>query len=200
MKHDTLYNRLLLSGQLLEAPDGLNRTSRPSRKERFRQELQAQRARWGGVDGIQVRAGEFRCLQCGALVTADPFASGVNNRNHCPYCLCSRHLDLHTPGDRLSACKGKMQPVGLSRKPGRNKYARFASHASGELLLVHLCSECGRVSLNRLAADDDPEQVEAVFRAASHLDLETRSRLALAQVSLLAESELGFVREQLYGL
>lgn len=191
MKHDQLYDRLLADGQLLEAPgSGL------SRKARRRQELQAQRARWGGVDGLQVRAGEFRCLHCWALVLVDPLHSGVNNRNHCPYCLCSRHLDLQSPGDRLSACRGLMPAVGVSRKPGRNKYA---SRQSGELLLVHLCAECGRVSLNRLAADDDPENVEAVFRAASRLDLETRSRLALAQVSLLDEGEIDFVRLQLFG-
>jgi len=194
MKHDQLYDRLLADGQLLEAPAG-----GLSRKARRRQEFQAQRARWGGVDGLQVRAGEFRCLQCGALVVVDPLHSGVNNRNHCPYCLCSRHLDLQSPGDRLSACRGLMQPVGLSRKPGRNKYAHYASHENGELLLVHLCTECGRVSLNRLAADDDPEKVEAAFRAASRLDMQTRSRLALAQVSLLDESEIDFVRAQMYG-
>lgn len=191
MKHDQLYDRLLADGQLLEAPgSGL------SRKARRRQELQAQRARWGGVDGLQVRAGEFRCLHCEALVLVDPLHSGVNNRNHCPYCLCSRHLDLQSPGDRLSACRGLMHAVGVSRKHGKNKYA---SCQSGELLLVHLCAECGRVSLNRLAADDDPEKVEAAFHAASLLDLETRSRLAIAQVSLLDESELDFIRAQLYG-
>lgn len=191
MKHARLYDQLLANGQLVEAPgSGL------SKKSRFRKALQSQRARWGGVDGLQVRAGEFRCLSCEALVTADPLSSGVNNRNHCPYCLCSRHLDLQAPGDRLAACRGLMQPVGLSRKPGRNKYA---SRQSGELLLVHLCSECGRVSLNRLAADDDPANVEAVFHAASHLDLEMRARLAIAQVRLLDESNLASVRAQLYG-
>ena len=56
-----------------------------------------------------------------------------------------------------------------------------------------------RVSLNRLAADDDPENVEAVFHAASRLGLETRARLALAQVSLLDEGEAAYVRAQLYG-
>ncbi len=188
MKHEQIYD------QVLEAADGLSRRS--SRRQELRAQHAAQRARWGGVDGLYVRAGEFRCLQCGALVTVDPLYSGVNNRNHCPYCLWSRCMDLFTPGDRLSACRGKMQPVGLSRKPGRNKYA---PGRSGELLLVHLCVECGRVSLNRLAADDNPENVEAVFHAASQLDIATRSRLALAQVCLLAESELDYVREQLYG-
>jgi len=202
VKHAALYDQLLANsqslayGQLLEVEDGLSGGGRPGRKARRRQQLQAQRARWGGVDGVQVRAGEFRCLHCGALVSVDPLLSGVNNRNHCPYCLWSRHLDLHTPGDRLAACKGIMQPVGLSRKPGRNKYA---SRHSGELLLVHLCVDCGRVSFNRLAADDDPEHVEAACRAASRPGSQSRLHLALAGIRLLDESELASVRAQLYG-
>lgn len=140
--------------------------------------------------------GDFKCAHCHVIVSSAHVLSGVNNRNHCPYCLWSRHLDLHTPGDRLAACKGKMQPVGLSRKPGRNKYAPARS---GELLLVHLCVDCGRVSLNRLAADDDPEHVEAVLQAASHLGHQARLHLALARISLLDESELASVRVQLYG-
>jgi DNA-directed RNA polymerase subunit RPC12/RpoP len=196
MKHEQLYDRLLAYGQLLELEDELSRAGRPGRKARRRLQLQAQRAHWGGVDGMHVRAGEFRCLHCGALVSVDPLLSGVNNRNHCPYCLWSRHLDLHNPGDRLAACKGKMQPVGLSRKPGRNKYA---PRRAGELLLVHLCAECGKVSLNRLAADDDPEHLEAVLRAASRLGNQARLKLALTGVSLLDEAELASVRAQLYG-
>ena len=196
MKHAALYDQLLANELLLEADSRQPVDSRLSRKARRRQELQAQRARWGSVDGLHARAGEFRCLHCEALVSVDPLLSGVNNRNHCPCCLWSRHLDLHTPGDRLAACKGKMQPVGLSRKPGRNKYAPARS---GELLLVHLCVDCGRVSLNRLAADDDPEHVEAACRAASHLGSQSRLHLALVGVSLLDESELASVRAQLYG-
>ena len=197
MKHAAIFDELLVNGQLLEAQDGLSGGSCLSRKARRRQELRAGRARWGGVDGLYVRASEFRCLQCEALVSVDPLLSGVNNRNHCPYCLWSRHLDLQSPGDRLSACKAGMQPVGLSRKPGHNKYA---PGGGGELLLVHLCVACGRVSLNRLAADDDLETLQAVFQAASRLDNRARLQLALAGFSLLDESELASVQAQLYGM
>ena len=58
---------------------------------------------------------DFRCIHCNAYVTSErPFA--VNNRNHCPYCLWSRDLDLYEAGDRLSACKARMKPVGLTMK------------------------------------------------------------------------------------
>jgi DNA-directed RNA polymerase subunit RPC12/RpoP len=46
---------------------------------------------------------EFFCLRCGVIVSSTYELSGVRNRNHCPYCLWSRHLDWRTPGDRLSS-------------------------------------------------------------------------------------------------
>ena len=60
---------------------------------------------------------DFRCQHCGAYVSASRVLSGVSNRNHCPYCLWSRHLDLFEAGDRLAACKAPMRPVGLHAEP-----------------------------------------------------------------------------------
>src|SRR5512134_2401456 len=105
--------------------------------------------------------GDFRCGHCGNHVSAAHMLSGVNNRNHCPYCLWSRHLDLFAAGDRLSACKGQMKPIGLTMKHDRNKYRL---DQRGELMLVHECTECKALSINRIAADDDPETVMAVFQ------------------------------------
>src|SRR5512137_2268473 len=64
----------------------------------------------------------FKCVFCHVFVSAEPALSGVQNRNHCPYCLWSRHLDLLRPGDRLAACKEKMKPVGLTFKKTAKKY------------------------------------------------------------------------------
>src|SRR5512146_1804775 len=105
--------------------------------------------------------GDFRCAHCHMLVSSAHQLSGVNNRNHCPYCLWSCHLDLFAAGDRLSACKAPMKPIGLTMKRGRNKYQR---EARGELMLIHECIECRTLSINRIAADDDSETVMAVFR------------------------------------
>jgi hypothetical protein len=43
---------------------------------------------------------DFTCKHCGAFVSALSVASGVINRNHCPFCLYSRHVDLFKAGDR----------------------------------------------------------------------------------------------------
>ena len=95
--------------------------------------------------------GDFRCAHCHVIVPCAHLVSAVNNRNHCPYCLWSCHLDLYTAGDRLSACKAPMTPIGLTMKQSRNKYQR---ERRGELMLIHQCTECRTLSINRIAADD----------------------------------------------
>ncbi len=130
--------------------------------------------------------GDFCCLNCQGFVSADPVLSGVKNRNHCPYCLWSRHLDLYQAGDRLSVCRAPMRPLGLSFKPGRNRYA---PHQAGELMLVQVCQACGKVSLNRVAADDDPGRLMAVYRDALALSEPDHKRFAALGIKVLGEED-----------
>ena len=41
--------------------------------------------------------GDFQCNHCKNYVSANMAFSEVINRNHCPYCLHSKHVDLHLP-------------------------------------------------------------------------------------------------------
>ena len=129
----------------------------------------------------------FKCGHCHVYISAEPMLCGVNNRNHCPYCLWSKHLDLYQAGDRLAACKSLMRPVGLAFKRTRKKY-----EAVGELMLVHLCIECGRMSLNRIAADDNVEKVWEIYT----LSWEKQSQ---GEIGMLDQHSVGLVRAQLYG-
>jgi hypothetical protein len=122
--------------------------------------------------------------------------SGVHNRNHCPYCLWSCHLDLFASGDRLSACKAPMQPIGLTMKPSRNKYQR---EARGELMLVHQCTECGTLSINRIAADDDPETIMVVFQHSLTLDRQVHVLCQGQGIVILTAEDSQRVSVQLYG-
>jgi hypothetical protein len=139
--------------------------------------------------------GDFRCAHCNTIVSSAHLLSGVNNRNHCPYCLWSRHMDLYTAGDRLSACKAPMQPLALTTKRGRNKYGS----GRGELMLVHLCTGCGNVSLNRIAADDDAETLLEVFNASLALSVRTRDLLLDNGIDILPKESLAVLRLQLFG-
>lgn len=131
----------------------------------------------------------FRCIHCCQIVPVARLLSGVHNRNHCPYCLHSRHLDLLRAGDRLAACKGNMQPVGLTYKRSWKKYGQ----ALGELMLVHRCGDCGKLSINRIAADDDGEAILALLDQTSLTELES------AGIKPLTTSDLVRVRESLFG-
>lgn len=140
--------------------------------------------------------GDFRCAHCHNLVSAAHVLSGVNNRNHCPYCLWSCHLDLFAAGDRLSACKGQMKPIGLTMKKNRNKY-RLDS--GGELMLIHECGECGSLSINRIAADDDPESIMEIFTDSLSADHQLRIRCEDNEIILLNLDDADLVLAQLYG-
>jgi hypothetical protein len=138
--------------------------------------------------------GDFKCAHCHAIVSSAHFLSAVNNRNHCPYCLWSCHLDLYASGDRLSACKGKMRPIGLTMKPGRNKYRQTRG---GELMLIHECIECGSLSINRIAADDDPTTMIAVFQ--SSLESQIHHTCERSGITILQANDSDVVHKQLYG-
>jgi DNA-directed RNA polymerase subunit RPC12/RpoP len=140
---------------------------------------------------------DFRCAHCGQFVSADALLAGVYNRNHCPYCLWSRHMDWRKPGDRLAACKSPMRPIGLSVKRSRNKYA--ADDKTGELMLIHLCADCGKVSINRLAADDDCQTLLNAFEDSFTLDGQTRLRLEAEQIAILQAEDWQLVRRRLLG-
>ncbi len=64
-------------------------------------------------------------------------------RNHCPYCLYSKHLDKDFPWDRKSECFWIMKPIWIDYK--KNKW----------FMIKHKCQKCDKEILNKLASDDN---------------------------------------------
>jgi DNA-directed RNA polymerase subunit RPC12/RpoP len=139
---------------------------------------------------------DFECLQCGSYVSATRMLACVSNRNHCPYCLWSRHLDLFEAGDRLAACKAPMRPLGLTLKHSHNKYSRVAG---GELMLVHLCMACGKISINRIAADDHPDTIMEVYEESRLEPDRLKIQIIESGINLLGGEYFDTVHRQLYG-
>ena len=81
----------------------------------------------------------FVCEHCQRVVPGG--APGTEHRNHCPWCLWSRHVDLQI-GDRRSGCRGTMEPIAITVR------------RDGEWALVHRCTKCGMMRVNRIAGDD----------------------------------------------
>lgn len=87
-----------------------------------------------------VRNEAFHCLHCDFDVP--PLDRG--ERNHCPRCLRSRHVDGPVPGDRASDCGGLMVAEQLEVSGGVSR-------------VTHRCERCGFTRRNRLFPDRQPE-------------------------------------------
>ncbi|WP_461023934.1 RNHCP domain-containing protein [Thalassiella azotivora] len=88
----------------------------------------------------------FTCAACGRAVA--PIRHGTI-RDHCPFCLCSLHVD-DVPGDRACDCHGVLRPVGTDYRG-----------AKGHIVLYE-CERCGQARRNRVAPDDDLDVLLAV--------------------------------------
>jgi hypothetical protein len=137
----------------------------------------------------------FLCKHCNTYITSASFPSGVKNRNHCPCCLWSRHMDWREAGDRLSACKALMKPIGLTVKTTSKKYGS----GWGELMLIHLCTECESLSINRIAADDMEQRIFNVYVISLWLDIPIQARLEADGILLLSDKDGDLVRARLFG-
>ena len=80
---------------------------------------------------------EFICDNCGKKVPKLSYSS----RNHCPYCLHSKHLDIK-PGDRMEECHGDLEPIGLEID-GKKGY-----------VIIFKCKKCGAIRKNKAGKDD----------------------------------------------
>lgn len=138
----------------------------------------------------EYKAGGFRCSHCRHFVAIDSLM-GTANRNHCNACLWSKHVD-NQKGDRSADCQGGMEPIGLTFK--HEGYGR-----QGEIMVIHLCLKCQKISINRIARDDDNSSVIAVFENSYVLDKGIKLNLIRDDVYLLAKQDNEQLRRQLFG-
>ena len=68
----------------------------------------------------------FTCEVCNKEVEK----LGVTARDHCPYCLSSKHLDIN-PGDRSANCGGILVPIDIEK--GKKDTMK----------IVYKCDKCG---------------------------------------------------------
>ena len=83
----------------------------------------------------------FICGNCGREVPP----LGYSSRNHCPFCLYSKHLDI-MPGDRQSDCHGLLKPVGIEKFKDTFK-------------ILYRCNKCGFEHKNIVANDDNMDLI-----------------------------------------
>lgn len=84
---------------------------------------------------------EFICENCGKDVKKLNYTS----RDHCPYCLHSKHVDIN-PGDRANTCKGLLAPIEIEKF--KNTYK-----------IIYKCKKCDQIHKNVIATDDDFDKI-----------------------------------------
>jgi hypothetical protein len=103
--------------------------------------LRAARARSAAAQVVTTptaRDEAFTCDHCGAAVPPH----GRSARDHCPWCLWSKHVD-RVPGDRAETCRGALEPVEVERRGSR-------------MMLHYRCVACGAARTNQALLDGDP--------------------------------------------
>ena len=83
---------------------------------------------------------------------------GYTARDHCPYCLTSKHIDVN-PGDRLEKCQGILKPIAVEKFRDTFK-------------IVYKCSKCGSIRKNIMAKDDNFNKILEIMSQPVKFDIE----------------------------
>lgn len=86
----------------------------------------------------------FICENCQKKVSKLKYTA----RDHCPYCLYSKHVDIN-PGDRKNSCLGLLEPVGIEKHKDTYK-------------IVYTCQSCKKNHKNIMAKDDNIDKIIAL--------------------------------------
>ena len=93
------------------------------------------------MKNFTMRDEEFICDNCQRKVYTLKYTA----RDHCPYCLYSKHLDI-LPGDRKNTCHGLLKPISIEKFKDTYK-------------IIYKCEKCGETHKNIIAKDDDMDLI-----------------------------------------
>ena len=83
----------------------------------------------------------FICEKCGQKVEVALSTA----RDHCPYCLYSKHVDI-MPGYRANSCAGLLKPIGVEKFKKTFK-------------LIYKCEKCNQTHKNIICDDDNMDLI-----------------------------------------
>ncbi len=90
-----------------------------------------------------------------------------------------------------------MEPIGLTFK--NIKTNPFTGKVRAELMIVHLCLHCGKISCNRIAGDDNAYIITCLLENQNKLDREIIISLTSQNIRLLTQNDRHVVFTSLYG-
>lgn len=90
-----------------------------------------------------------------------------------------------------------MKPLGLILKNMTTN--PYTGRSSGELMVVHQCLNCGKISCNRIAGDDNSYSITCLLEDSHNLNREVVIKLGHQGISLLTQKDKPQVLTALYG-
>ena len=88
-----------------------------------------------------MRDENFTCENCHKDVNKLNYTA----RDHCPYCLYSKHVDI-MPGERSNECNGLLEPIGIEKFKDTYK-------------IIYKCQKCNEIHKNIMANDDNMDLI-----------------------------------------
>lgn len=80
-----------------------------------------------------------------------------------------------------------MQPIGLTTKDVKTN--PFTNRTSGELMIIHICMNCQKISTNRIAGDDNSYSLISLLEASKNIDFKLINLLTNQSISLLTDKD-----------
>ncbi len=90
-----------------------------------------------------------------------------------------------------------MKPIGLTFRHSRINL--YTGRINGDLLIVHECVFCHKISCNRIAGDDDVYAILDLFEAPICISNTTQTMLSRLKISMLTRQDADEVKTALFG-
>lgn len=91
-----------------------------------------------------------------------------------------------------------MKPIGLMFK--NSQVNPFTGRTNGDLMIIHECTNCGKISPNRIAGDDNVYMILSLLDESLSVSDALRAGLLQRGISMLTQTDKNDVETALFGL
>lgn len=91
-----------------------------------------------------------------------------------------------------------MQPIALAFKD--YEVNPFTNRGNGELMIVHQCVNCGKISPNRIAGDDNEYQILSILESLLSLDENILNKIKYFGIDVITSEKKEAVLISLFGI
>lgn len=76
----------------------------------------------------------------------------------------------------------------------------FTGRSSGDLMIIHVCLSCGKISSNRIAGDDNEYMILSILNDSSFVSHAVKIGLLQRGITMLSQTDKNDVEAALFGV